>query len=47
VGTAQEFTRMVDAITKEDLVEALKVCLGFPGDLILADLKNRGNHTLP
>ena len=34
VGTAQEFTRMVDAITKEDLVEALKVCLKSPVSLV-------------
>jgi len=27
VGTASQFTDMVDAITKEDLVETLKVCL--------------------
>ncbi|CAL1141027.1 unnamed protein product, partial [Cladocopium goreaui] len=30
VGTAQEFTRMVDAITKEDLLEVLRVCLKSP-----------------
>lgn len=34
VGTAQEFTRMVDAITKEDLLEVLRVCLKSPVSLV-------------
>jgi hypothetical protein len=39
VGTAQEFTRMVDAITKDrksfgDFMEFNGECLGFNGDFM-------------
>lgn len=34
VGTAQEFTRMVDSITREDLVEVLRLCLKSPTSFV-------------